>query len=218
MQRTEADKSELLMRTRRLFAAERRVWAWRYWLRLQICPFEKLLVHVPDGSRLLDIGCGGGLFLGLLAMRDPTLQGTGVDSSSDAIACANRMAQQLGSEKISFLSAPNIDAWPKGQYDMVSMIDVLHHVAPEERRKFFLEAAKHVPKGGRLLCKDMRTRPRWKAAANILQDLIVAKQWVHHPSPRSVEGWGSEARLRLVSYEEWDRMWSAHAFWVFQRD
>jgi cyclopropane fatty-acyl-phospholipid synthase-like methyltransferase len=153
-----------------------------------------------------------------LAVRDPTLHGTGVDSSSDAIACATRMAQQFGSERICFLCTPDIDAWPKGQYDIVSLIDVLHHVAPEERRQFFLEAAKHVAKGGRLLCKDMRTKPRWKAAANILQDLIVARQLVHHPTPRSVESWGSEARLRLVSYEEWDRMWSAHAFWVFQRD
>src|SRR5207237_246924 len=31
-----------------------------------ICPFEALISEVPKDATVLDIGCGGGLFLGLL--------------------------------------------------------------------------------------------------------------------------------------------------------
>jgi 2-polyprenyl-3-methyl-5-hydroxy-6-metoxy-1,4-benzoquinol methylase len=218
MHKVEPDKAEILRRTRKLFYAERRVWAWRYMARPHICPFEKLLSHVPEGAHLLDIGCGGGLFLGLLAMEDPTLHGIGVDTSPVAIERATRMANRLDSEVIRFSCVRDTGDWPAELYDVVSMIDVLHHVPSDARRDFFLKAAQHVDQNGLLLCKEMRTKPKWKAAANILQDLVMARQWVHHTPRKAIENWALEARLRLVGYEEWDRLWSAHSFWVFQRD
>src|SRR5262245_42208896 len=95
MQRTAVDRSEVIRRTRVLFQGEPGLSARRQWLRIQICPFEKLLQYVPAGSNLLDIGCGGGLFLGLLALGDSGMSATGVDNSPNAIACATRMAQKL---------------------------------------------------------------------------------------------------------------------------
>ena len=212
------EKSDIRVRTRTLFADVRGLAAHRQWLRIQICPFEKLLPHVPAGSKLLDIGCGGGLFLGLLALGDPTLCATGVDSSSDAINCATRMAENLRLHGLKFYCAGNMDTWPTHQYTVVSLIDVLHHVSPADREAFFIEAAKRVTDGGTLICKEMRPKPRWKAAANVLHDLIVAQQWIQHSTPESIETWAAKARLRLICHEEWDRLWYAHGFWVFRRE
>ncbi|HBM90547.1 MAG TPA: hypothetical protein DD400_01520, partial [Rhodospirillaceae bacterium] len=38
-------------------------------LRPFICPFEVLLKEIPEKSRVLDIGCGTGFILNLLAFR-----------------------------------------------------------------------------------------------------------------------------------------------------
>jgi 2-polyprenyl-3-methyl-5-hydroxy-6-metoxy-1,4-benzoquinol methylase len=212
------DKSDIRVRTRTLFADVRGLAAHRQWLRIQICPFEKLLPHVPVGSTLLDIGCGGGLFLGLLALGDPTLNATGVDASSDAINCAISMANKLRLSGLKFYCAHSIETWPAERYTVVSLIDVLHHILPTDRETFFNEAAKRVARGGTLICKEMRPKPRWKAAASVLHDLVVARQWIRHSTAESIESWAAKARLRLIRHEEWDRLWYAHGFWVFRRE
>src|SRR5215467_11412216 len=102
-------KSDIRRRTRTLFTGVRGLAAHRQWLRIEICPFEKLLPHVPTGSTLLDVGCGGGLFLGLLALGDPTLCATGVDSSSDAINCAISMANKSRLSALKFYCADSIE-------------------------------------------------------------------------------------------------------------
>src|SRR5215475_11181149 len=130
-------KSDIRVRTQKLFAGVRGLAAHRQWLRIQICPFEKLLPHVPADSTLLDIGCGGGLFLGLLALGDPTLCATGVDASSDAINCAISMANKSRLSGIKFYCADSIETWPTERYTVVSLIDVLHHIFAYRSRDFF---------------------------------------------------------------------------------
>jgi cyclopropane fatty-acyl-phospholipid synthase-like methyltransferase len=49
---------------------------------------------VHAGDRVLDIGCGKGLVLGLLAERHDA-QFTGIDISADIIASANKRCRKL---------------------------------------------------------------------------------------------------------------------------
>lgn len=49
-----------------------------------ISPFELLIKAVPPGSRVLDIGCGSGLFLGLLCGTGRIQSGFGFDEASIA--------------------------------------------------------------------------------------------------------------------------------------
>lgn len=59
--------------------------------RTQLCPFGEIMALVPQQSSVLDIGCGGGLFLGLLAASGRIREGTGIDTSLPAIAQAEVM-------------------------------------------------------------------------------------------------------------------------------
>lgn len=52
--------------------------------------------ELPAGARILDAGCGSGLFLFGLLARAPHLQGTGVDLSPGAVEGAARAAEVLG--------------------------------------------------------------------------------------------------------------------------
>src|SRR6266576_3469231 len=75
----------------------------------------------------------------------------------------------------------------------VSMIDVMHHVPPSFQKEFLLTACRHVRPSGLLIYKDMCRRPRWRAAANRLHDLVLARQWINYLPISQVELWAGEA-------------------------
>src|SRR5579863_4850185 len=71
-----------------------------------ICPFDQLLPLIPRGSSVLDVGCGGGLFLFLLTAYDPSAHGTGIDVSPSSIGFAQQTLGANASDlqkRLSFL-------------------------------------------------------------------------------------------------------------------
>jgi 2-polyprenyl-3-methyl-5-hydroxy-6-metoxy-1,4-benzoquinol methylase len=177
---------------------------------------EILVTVVPDGATVFDIGCGAGLFLGLLASR--ITKGMGVDSSASAIGTARGMAlAQNEMARLTFAVAGDISLWPVGQFSVVSLIDVLHHVAVDQQRALVLAAAARVAPGGMVLYKDIPPRPRWRAVMNRLHDLVMAGQWIHYRSGDEIAAWLSEAGLRIERRERHNRWWYAHEVLVARR-
>ena len=186
-----------------------------------ISPFDRLLDCVPPGSSVLDVGCGGGLFLALLAHENRIRLGVGFDANPAVIDLAGRMAKRAAgggsSAELRFERRDVADPWPGGTFDVVSVIDVLHHVPTAAQRAALAAAAERVAPGGRLLYKDMCRRPLWRAAANQLHDLVVARQWIHHVAVEEVEQWASETGLRLALAERVNRLCYGHDLRVFER-
>lgn len=150
-------------------------------LRPLIMPVDQLVELVPPGSRVLDIGCGAGLYLGILAASGRIQHGVGFDSSEKAIALANRMRTRLRSEHdIKFLHLAVEDEWPEGLFDVVSLVDVMHHVAPAHQVGLLKSAAAKLRPGGRFIYKDMSIEPAWMATANRLHDLLIARDWINY--------------------------------------
>lgn len=189
-------------------------------LRPYICPFDKLLTHVRPGSRVLDVGCGRGLFLGLLHHTDLLSRGSGnqsvgFDCSREAIVTARMMARRTGAGRnIRFERRDAADTWPEGTFDTVSIIDVMHHLPQHARRAAVQHAAAKVRPGGALLYKDMTPRS-WRSLANSMHDLAVAREWVAYTPAATVEHWAEECGLRLGHAEAFERLWYGHELRVF---
>jgi len=184
-----------------------------------ICPFEELIPEVPQGASVLDIGCGGGLFLGLIEASGRNPLGLGFDVSKPAIGLARSMAEQAA-KRGGWLDFRLIDAaapWPDGDFDVVSMIDVAHHVPPASQEEAIRRASQKVRPGGRFLYKDMVARPRWRAAANRLHDLVLARQWIHYLPVERVEAWATDEGLRLERSGRFNRLWYGHELRIFHR-
>jgi 2-polyprenyl-3-methyl-5-hydroxy-6-metoxy-1,4-benzoquinol methylase len=64
-------------------------------LRPKICPFDRLLQYVPEGSKVLDVGCGSRLLAGLMVCTGRASFVYGFDSSKKAIDVAIRMREHL---------------------------------------------------------------------------------------------------------------------------
>ena len=169
---------------------------------------------------MLDVGCGSGLFLGLLAAMGKQIEGTGFDTSVQAIELAQRMAARLSETTAASLKFIRLDvneSWPPGEFDVVSVIDVMHHVSPQSQRQFFSLAARAVSPGGVLIYKDMCRRPTWRAIANRAHDLFVSRQWIHYLPVQSAEAWGVEEKLQLEHACRVDLFWYGHEFRIFRK-
>ena len=165
-----AQRRQLAELSRQLFVGPPLVRRKLQHYRPYLCPFDRLFQHVAPSARVLDVGCGSGLFLGLLAAVGKGIRGIGFDSSAPAIAAASKMATRVGpagaDSTLEFVRLDVNDPWPAGEFDVVSIIDVMHHVPPEHQRGLFSTAVKAVTPGGKLIYKDMCRRPLWRAWAN----------------------------------------------------
>jgi len=101
--------------------------------------FSHILPLVPGmserleaGASLLDLGCGRGRALLMLAERFPASTFRGYDLSTDAIAFAGQQAHERGLENVSFeqrdLSSFDVDAEPEA-FAFVTTFDAVHDQA-----------------------------------------------------------------------------------------
>lgn len=184
-----------------------------------ICPFQPLLDAVPTGARILDVGCGSGLFLGLLAASGRISAGVGFDANAPAIERANRMRRKLNENDIlSFERRDAAAGWPEGEFDVISIIDVMHHVAKTEQERLIRTAASRLKEGGILIYKDMVRRPWWRAGMNRLHDLLFARQWIHYAPIEEVGAWMTAAGVRPQELRAVDMYWYGHEIIVARKE
>jgi 2-polyprenyl-3-methyl-5-hydroxy-6-metoxy-1,4-benzoquinol methylase len=88
--------------------------------------------RLKDGIRILDVGCGRGRALNLLATWFPNSRFVGIDLSEEAIKFARVEAEQRGNKNVSFiardLSRFDQQAQP-GTFDFITTFDAVHDQA-----------------------------------------------------------------------------------------
>ena len=185
-----------------------------------ICPFHRLLEWVPRGSSVLDVGCGAGLFLGLLAHGGGIGRGFGFDAGLKQVESARLMARRLEGRtpaRLVFEHRDVADSWPQESFDVVCLIDVMHHVPVPQRRGLVSKILERVGPTGRFLYKDIGGRPLWRAWANRIHDLAMVQEWVRYQPVEHVEQWCEQQGLMLVHRERIDMCWYGHDLCVFER-
>ena len=64
---------------------------------------------------------------------------------------------------------------PERDFDTVAILDVLYLVPRAEWMNFSGECRERLRPGGRLLLKEIDTRPRWKFYRSVLQEFVSVK-------------------------------------------
>jgi 2-polyprenyl-3-methyl-5-hydroxy-6-metoxy-1,4-benzoquinol methylase len=191
---------------------------WLSAIRPYVCPYDKLLQFIRDGDDVLDVGCGAGSLLALLAATKRIRRGVGCDVMAPPLQSARAAAQRLGADNIlTFEHVRSIAEAPEGPFNTVAMVDVLHHVPPRDRSDVFAEAARRVKPGGIFIYKDMTARPGGRRLAHNIDDYIFTREWVEQVPEGAVEAWASDHRLALVHGEYIPRLIYGHELRVFQQ-
>ncbi|MBX3229647.1 MAG: class I SAM-dependent methyltransferase [Labilithrix sp.] len=113
---------------------------------------------LPDEGRILDIGCGFGLFAAYFAQTQPDRQIFGVDPNAARIEMAKRVAAEVGVGN-TYVAGDARDVQIDGKFAGAYVLDVMHHI-PEEDQVALLERIRDMlaPRGV-LVIKDITTEP-----------------------------------------------------------
>ena len=177
-------------------------------IRWRSCPFEAIAEAVPTHGRILEIGCGHGLFATYLALGGPDRTVLGTDVAGDKIHAARRAAE--GVDNLTF-RPDDPGAFPPGPWDAVCIVDVLYLIDRAGEEQLLRTAAEHLAPGGVLAVKEMGTAPRWKFRWMALQERLsvqVLKITAGHDltfvPPPELAGWMQEAGLTDVTHRPLD--------------
>lgn len=187
------------------------------WARPAICPYEPILAPIPSHATVLDVGCGVGALLVSLSLRGDLQAGTGCDINPASISIAQTAARQVNAASLQFIATRDINDIPRGPFDVVTLIDVMHHVSPTAQREFFAACAERVGAGGILLYKDMANRPLWKNLFNRLHDAVLARQIIHYVPIELVKDWSQALGFTIEKQAAYSRFAYAHELVAFRK-
>jgi uncharacterized protein (DUF2062 family)/2-polyprenyl-3-methyl-5-hydroxy-6-metoxy-1,4-benzoquinol methylase len=132
--------------------------------------YRQMVERRPFRSPVLDIGCGLGQSVLLLAEFQPELDILGLDWDPKKLRRAVRAA--AGEPRLRFLTADvrGDDLPPSGT---VLMFDVLHYSPIPRQDELLRRAARAVLPGGRILVRDLDNARGWRAAVTRLQERLA---------------------------------------------
>ncbi len=149
-------------------------WLTRLYLtiKLKICPVLAVETYIPRRGTIVDLGCGNGLMaaLGMLGSEERRIRGFDLDPKK--VAAAGRLKARWPSLnfEVADLTAMNFPAC-----DAVTIVDVLYLIPRIQQDAILRNCYRSLRPGGRLVLKEMDTRPRWKYAWNLFQETLAVK-------------------------------------------
>ena len=115
---------------------------------------------LTDEGRILDVGCGFGLFAAYFGQTHPRRRIVGVDPDARRIGLARDVAKRLGLEQHEFHVGDVRDAALQGPFDAAYVLDVMHHLPKDDQRRVLERLRSLLVPGGMLVVKDITTEPR----------------------------------------------------------
>ncbi|MEV0774684.1 SAM-dependent methyltransferase [Streptomyces sp. NPDC050433] len=160
---------------------------------------------VPDGGRVVDLGCGWGELLLRMVDAAPGSTGDGVEKDPAAVARGRRLAQERGLDGRVTFHESSADVWSGTGYDLAVCIGAVH-AWPGSTREALRALRTIVKPGGHVLFADgfWTTKPTAAALKGLgaeedelcgsLDDLVRA----------TVDAGFAPLRTTVADQREWD--------------
>ncbi len=154
---------------------------------------------LPDEGRILDIGCGFGLFAAYFGQTHPGRRILGVDPNAERVATARRVSEAVGLTGNEFIAGDAREVALQGPFAGAYILDVMHHI-PEADQLGMLESLRDMlaPRGV-LVIKDITTEPTFGLEFTRLLDRVMV-------------GWNEPLAYR--HHREWGDMLASLGFHV----
>src|SRR4051812_7660347 len=136
-------------------------------IRHLLSPMARIVDAMPPAGRLLDVGCGHGLFTNALALGSPDRQVLGVDPSPVKIGVAR--ASAAGLPNVEYRTGLVQEIEERG-FDGISILDVLYLLPVEDKLAVLQACRERIAPDGVLVLKTNDTAPAWKYRVARLQE------------------------------------------------
>lgn len=168
-----------------------RAYCWgRFWILRQRF-LDETGQYLPTRGRVLELGCGFGLFSLYYGTVRQELQFEGLDLNPRRIAMAQVAARRLGRANVHYTVGNVMDFRGTQPYDACYLLDIVHHTPEDAVRPLLEQVAKTVRPGARLLIKDVDRLPTYKRwFTHALDKLMDPQTPVHY--------WAVEDLQRLL--------------------
>lgn len=151
--------------------------------------FGRLERLVPRRGRVLDLGCGYGLFAILCGARGPDREVLGIDFLESRLRVGRRLLARPDAPANVRLMRGDLERLPEGPFDAITISDVLMYRTLGEQRRILGRCRERLAPGGRLVIAEQVRTPAWKAR------LVAWQEWVV-----------LSAKLVLLRSRAWDRI------------
>jgi len=171
--------------------------------------------HSLDGSRVAELGCGGGFMA--LALSKLGAKVVGVDSSAASIAAAQDEAERQGVECEFVCEDIRCCSLPSESFDLAVMNDVLEHL--EDPQAAILEASRLLKSGGRLFVNTFdRSWLSRVAVVGLAEGIGLVPRGTHDPSffirPVELQQYAADSGMTLDQLV-WERPALLRTAWTW---
>ena len=137
-------------------------------IRLWFNRFDLIEHCIPEKGKIVDLGCGYGLFANFLALRAEERQLIGIDKNSRKTKYAFR-----GLKNTQFLTI-DIKDFNLDSCQGITMIDFLHHMnSYSDQEDLLKHCSTGLAKGGTLFIKDVCFEPYYKFFLTRIVDNVL---------------------------------------------
>jgi 2-polyprenyl-3-methyl-5-hydroxy-6-metoxy-1,4-benzoquinol methylase len=144
---------------------------------------------LTERGRVLDVGCGFGLFAAYFGQTQPGRRIVGVDPNARRIDIARRVSESLGLHGHEFVVGDVRSAALEGPFDAAYVLDVMHHLPREDQPRVLERLRGLLAPGGMLIVKDITTEPRFGLLFTELLDRAMVG-WRESLAYRHHREWG----------------------------
>ncbi len=119
--------------------------------------------YLPREGRVLDIGCGFGLFSCYYARKFPGIEIIGIDMNPVRIEMAAHAARRLSLPNARFeMGEVTSCDFPGSGFDCAYMLDIVHHIPRQTVSPLIRKLHETLSHGCRLIIKDVDVKPVYK--------------------------------------------------------
>jgi len=181
-----------------------------------ICPFDPILNAIPGRSAVFDIGCGSGFLLGLIAERKTPKSLAGAEIDRNLVEAARDYLRDEASDVPASISLYDGIDFPDeiGNADAVTLVDVLHHVPPDQQVTFLQTVYQRMRPGSLFVLKDIDAGKRLLCLANKFHDFVVTGSPGNELPKEQTKEILESAGFRILSAGEERKVWYPHYWFV----
>ena len=142
--------------------------------RMLTAPLARVAALAPAG-RILDVGCGHGALMALLAVERPDREVTGIDPDPRKVAWAAASVGRLANARVLQGIAETLLPDREQGFDAVVIADVLYLLPRARWEAFLIAAFRLLAPGGQLLLQEAEGDGSWRHLKWLLQETLMVR-------------------------------------------